>query len=357
MSKLDQRGAIQFVVLLILLAGIIGGIYLIQTGNLKLFSRASNPPIVFKSIDGKSLSLNKQGIPQTTSPNVRVELTSTLGPPITVSGPVSGSTKTGTASYRAGFDPDQLIRATFVPYTVEPTVYNIGFKNTPGIQFYWVEFKSANGNIDRRSAQIEVVLSTPTCKTGVNSFSVEGPCGNNSYTTAKYSCYDGFSGQLGGPNSTSCKPSDLWSQYAQQACQGHSSCQKSPSPTPTPIKASITCNDNKTPVLNVTGLVKVTDPNKTVFAQFIAPDKIAALYKYMLASAFKSGLVDVSTTQTGTVVDVRTPIANEQIIADGRVYTIKISQGTNYGDVTNNGGKNSIPLVQTTVSGKCLPKI
>lgn len=41
MPKLDQRGAIQFIVLLILLLGIAAGVWLITQGPLKLFPRAT----------------------------------------------------------------------------------------------------------------------------------------------------------------------------------------------------------------------------------------------------------------------------------------------------------------------------
>ena len=81
---LEQKGAIQFIVLLILLAGIVGGVWLITKGNpLKLFSRASTPPIVFKTSTGQPLPTNLSGVPQTTSPTIKIELTSTFGPPAT----------------------------------------------------------------------------------------------------------------------------------------------------------------------------------------------------------------------------------------------------------------------------------
>ncbi len=167
MPKLNQWGAAaQLLILLILLAGLGVGVYLVKTGNLKLFSSANNPPIVFKSLDGSPLPVNKNGIPQTISPNVRVEITSTLGPPASVSGPVSGPVRQGTVIYRTGFSPADLNSAAFRPYLKEPTIYNVGFKNTPGAQFYWVEFKAAGGRTDRRLAQIEIVSSCtprPAC--------------------------------------------------------------------------------------------------------------------------------------------------------------------------------------------------
>lgn len=81
--RLNQKGVVHFLLPLILILGLIAAVYLITSGNpLKLFSKASNPPIVFKDINGSFLP-EQNGIPQTTAATVRVELTSTLGPPIT----------------------------------------------------------------------------------------------------------------------------------------------------------------------------------------------------------------------------------------------------------------------------------
>lgn len=83
MPELNQKGVVHFLVLLILLAGLVAGVYLVTSDNpLTLFSKASNPPIVFKGTDGKVLPNNSSGIPTTTSPIVKVELTSTLGTPV-----------------------------------------------------------------------------------------------------------------------------------------------------------------------------------------------------------------------------------------------------------------------------------
>ena len=89
MSKLNQRGAAHLLLPLLLLAGIIAGVWLITNGNpLKLFSKAGGGAVIFKDIDGKYLP-SKNNIPQTTSPRVKIELYSTLGPPYSVSAPVS----------------------------------------------------------------------------------------------------------------------------------------------------------------------------------------------------------------------------------------------------------------------------
>ena len=70
--------------------------------------------------------------------------------------------------------------------------------------------------------------STPICKTGVNSFSVDTPCGTNGFRYMTFKCYDGYGGREGGP--TSCKTSETWRSYAEKNCEGRSNC-----PTPTAI--------------------------------------------------------------------------------------------------------------------------
>lgn len=87
-----QAGFAHVLLLLLLLAGLLTGVYLVTSSNpLKLFSKAANPPIVFKSLDEKPLPTNTNGIPQTSSPSFKIELTSTLGPPATGSSSVRES--------------------------------------------------------------------------------------------------------------------------------------------------------------------------------------------------------------------------------------------------------------------------
>ncbi len=99
MPKLKERGVIHLLLPLILLAGILVGVYLITSGNpLKLFSKASNPPIVIQDSNGNPLPQNN-GIPYTQSPNLKVILTSTLGGPqglITTSKPQISKTQVAT---------------------------------------------------------------------------------------------------------------------------------------------------------------------------------------------------------------------------------------------------------------------
>lgn len=100
---LSQKGIIHLFFPLLLLAGIIVGVFLVTNGDpLKLFSRATTPPIVFKATDGSSLPNNSSGIPVSKSTLLRVELTSPLGPPggAGPSAPVSGPNSRRTVSYK-----------------------------------------------------------------------------------------------------------------------------------------------------------------------------------------------------------------------------------------------------------------
>lgn len=75
-----------------------------------------------------------------------------------------------------------------------------------------------------------VITPSDSCKTGLNTFAVQEPCPEG-YRYAKYSCYDGTTGMLGG--ATSCKSSAIWTTTAREICQGKSSCSLVPSVTPT----------------------------------------------------------------------------------------------------------------------------
>jgi len=73
---------------------------------------------------------------------------------------------------------------------------------------------------------------SPICKTGVNSFSVYDECDEGRFRYAKFECYDGYSGTLGGP--TSCKTSGTWRKYVEEECEGRSNCPSPPPFTPLP---------------------------------------------------------------------------------------------------------------------------
>lgn len=215
MNKLNQKGIAHIFLLLILLVGIVGGVWLVVNGNpLKLFSKASNPPIVFKSSTGQPLPIGKSGVPVTDSLSVKIELTSTLGstkPTSAISAPV----KIYTLSYRIAEDsPAEFSKkkdkdAGWIPYTQHPTVIDYTFNkdSRPGQKFIWVEFKNARGETDRVNARIEITKpssvnkitwSTPQVSLGADNFyimvngkkflgstnvSLHSDPGNSKYTT------------------------------------------------------------------------------------------------------------------------------------------------------------------------------
>lgn len=149
---MKEKGFAHIFLLLIILVGLVVGVYLVVTQRTNIFSKASNPPIVFKSLDGSVLTENAQGIPVATSATVQVELTSTLGAPL-----ASDSAQIGTAFYKVAENPADLNQAGNVAYTQEPMVFNYTFQDTnPGTKFLWVEFIDATSQTDRRSAKIEI---------------------------------------------------------------------------------------------------------------------------------------------------------------------------------------------------------
>lgn len=70
------------------------------------------------------------------------------------------------------------------------------------------------------SASTTVATSLDT-KCGVFSSVVSNECGAGVYKNIYAQCYDGFEVTLG--ETTSCKPADLWNQYAKEACASHCS--------------------------------------------------------------------------------------------------------------------------------------
>lgn len=82
--------------------------------------------------------------------------------------------------------------------------------------------------------------TSPLKKCGVNSFGVSNECGLNVYKSVHVQCYDGYETNLGAVES-SCKSSELWQQYAKEACAnrcsigGRMSITPISVPIPTPI--------------------------------------------------------------------------------------------------------------------------
>ena len=169
MHKLSERGVIHLLVPLILIFGLIAGVFLVTSGNpLKYFSKAGGGPIWFTDINGNTLPVNSSYIPQTTSPTVKIRFFSTLGPPASLTsspkvqgGGVSGPITRTTKSFRFAENPTDLSSMPYTVYSSEPTVVTYTFKDsTVGSKFIWVDFLGSDGKTDRRSAQIEIVKTS-----------------------------------------------------------------------------------------------------------------------------------------------------------------------------------------------------
>ncbi len=216
MIKLNEKGAIQFVILALLLAGIIVGVFLITNGNpLKLFSRATTPPIVFKATDGSSLPTNSAGLSvhsvsggTNLTINVLVELTSPLGPPPSVSAPNARRT----VSYKVAEEAAALNTAPSQSYNTEPKVFIHPFfyslQPCHSIQkFLWVEFRANDGSIDRRTASIELKALCPSVSAPIASpdfcsqFATGSICGQTSYENCTFTC-------INGQAAYNCQPND-----------------------------------------------------------------------------------------------------------------------------------------------------
>ena len=196
MPRLNQRGAIHLLVPLILLLGIGVGVYLVVfKGDLNLFSKASNPPIVFKAKDGSALPLNPQGIPVSQVPQVRMDLTSPLGPP-KGNTPVSGPVKTYTVTVKYAETPEALTNTPTLEYNHEPFIASWAFSGT-GQKFIWAEFQDNTGKTDRRTAQIQIGGSVsgpiPSSTPQPTSTPTPSPRGNRVFVTK-----DLYTGNLGG---------------------------------------------------------------------------------------------------------------------------------------------------------------
>ncbi len=173
MPGLNQRGIANLLVPIILILGLIAGVYLVTSGNpLNLFSKASKPLIVLKDLSGNVLP-QKDGIYQSASKTVKVELTSTLGAPGKNSNTATTNSSVYTVAYKIADNPTDLASSPQKSYLVEPTVLTYTFKDTSlGKKFIWVEFIASNGKTDRRTAQIELIANPKPTPTPGLTFSV-----------------------------------------------------------------------------------------------------------------------------------------------------------------------------------------
>lgn len=174
----NEKGLVQLVLLVVLIAGLAIGVYLVQKTQL-LKSRAGGEPITLLDSSGKPLpmqTVNGVKVPFVTASasgaiKLRVQLYSPLGPSTnpacarTTSSPVSSPAKEGTSKFSLANDPTSLSINNSQAYCSEPTIVDFEISDkTPGSKFVWVEFYGSGNppKIDRRSAQLLVVSVTPS---------------------------------------------------------------------------------------------------------------------------------------------------------------------------------------------------
>lgn len=81
---------------------------------------------------------------------------------------------------------------------------------------------------------------------GVSTFKVYNECGAGVYKNIYAQCYDGFAVNLG--ETTSCKPAELWEQYAKEACTKHCSKAVEPTTISAGVDAGIASTPASTPI-------------------------------------------------------------------------------------------------------------
>ncbi len=159
MLKLNQKGVAHILLLFILLAGIIGGVWLVTNGNpLKLFSHAGGAWLTIK---------DKNGIPypyvgsviQIKSPNVKLEFYAPYGLKPAVSAP----NKVYSVSYKIAENPNDFTAIKPKLFTKDPTQVDWTFKPNPGAKFIWEEVVNSDGTTIRNTAQIQLIVLTPSC--------------------------------------------------------------------------------------------------------------------------------------------------------------------------------------------------
>jgi hypothetical protein len=188
MPKLNQKGFAPILLIIILLVGIVGGLYLIKH-PLIFRPKAGGGPIYVTDLGGGILPVSSLDIPQTVSPNVKITLLSPLGAPIFSSSPSPSSSvipsptstpisspigigvsvlgvgvtspnipASGTVSYKIAENPADLDNAPELPYTQDQMRFNYTFKDKGlGVKFIWVEFKDTTGKTERVSTRIEII--------------------------------------------------------------------------------------------------------------------------------------------------------------------------------------------------------
>lgn len=152
--KLNQKGIIaQVLILLLLAAGLVVGLYLVK--NPQVFSpKARAAWLIVKDSNNTPLPFNSQGIPQSKSPNVILNIYSLLG----IKSSVSSPSVPHDVSVKVAKSPTALGAAKAIDFAQDPVV--LPFILEPGQNFIWVEFLDSLGRTERRTAQIDLTSSS-----------------------------------------------------------------------------------------------------------------------------------------------------------------------------------------------------
>ena len=180
----SQKGFAPHLLILLAALGIITYLLISSSASFKnnLFSmlypkpssHAATLPIIFKSQSGAELQNNPDGIPITTSANIKIELTSTLGPPqlatasaiVTATDSAQATSSSGinsvyTTFYRIAETVADLDNAAYLPYNSAPVIVNYTFKDTKlGSKNIFVDFKDTTNKVERKSARINLISDT-----------------------------------------------------------------------------------------------------------------------------------------------------------------------------------------------------
>jgi len=121
------------------------------------------------------------------------------------------------------------------------------------------------------------VATTPTSaeslsskKCGVDAFKVGDECGTGVYKNAYIRCYDGYEPAIG--DASSCKPSELWNQYAKELCANHCSISYTTPATPaTPATPTTPGVSPATPATPAIPAKPITAPQTR--AESVSPKK------------------------------------------------------------------------------------
>jgi hypothetical protein len=127
------------------------------------------------------------------------------------------------------------------------------------------------------------------CKYGINSFAVGTPCKTtvvptgakemmpiyreNSYQSAKYTCYDGTTGEVSSPK-MSCAGESVLRALARKACEGHGTCKNPEKPTGRPEEPNH-CTGDKDCEENEVCLLPVKLPQAVTSSKDTQPEWLA----------------------------------------------------------------------------------